>query len=99
MAECKKAVISLKQAIWEGVILNFILFAIASTIMDGGFIFILMIFITIAHWILNAAVLVSPKARNSRVGKDFIRFGIFPLMLVTFVARGILVFLGVGFLK
>ena len=98
MAETKKTVVSLKEAIWTGVILDFVLLAISSIIMDGGFIFILMVFITIAHWIFNAAVLVSPKARNSRAGKDFIRFGIFPLTLVTFSARGILIFLGVDFL-
>lgn len=99
MDESKKTIVSLKQAAWEGAILDLVLLAIASTIMDGGFIASIMLFIVIAHWIFNVAVLVSPKARSSRAGKDFIRFGTFPLMLVTFMARGILIFLGVSFLK
>ena len=97
MAESRKAVVSLKQAIWEGVLLDFLLFFSSGTIM-GGVITGVMLFIVVTHWIFNATILISPKVRNSRAGKDFIRFGIFPLMLVTFVIRGILIFLGVDFL-
>jgi len=99
MTECesKKTVVSLKGAIWDGFILDLFLLFLANIII-GSIIGIIMLFIVIAHWIFNAAVLVSPKARNSRAGKDFIRFGIFPLMLVTFVMRYILIILGVDFL-
>lgn len=96
--ENEKTVVSLKQAIWEGIILDLLLFLISGTIMDGGHIASIMLFVVIAHWILNAAVLFSKQAKHSKAGKDFIRFGIFPLMLVTFVVRGILIFLGVSFL-
>jgi len=95
MDESKKAIVSLKQAVWEGAILDLVLLAIASTIMDDGVVTGPLLFLIIAHWVFNVAVLLSPKARNLRAEKDFIRFGIFPLILVTFVARCILGFLGV----
>lgn len=98
MAESEKVALSLKQAIWEGILLDLLLLVtIVGTIIDDGVITGPLLFLTITHWIFNAAVLVSPKARNSRPGKDFIRFGIFPLIFVTFVIRGILSFLGIGF--
>ena len=97
MAEGEKAVVSLKQAVWEGVLLDFLILAMTSTIMDCGFIFSITIFLVIAHWVGNVAVLRSKKGRQSKAGKDFIRFGIFPLILVTFVARCILGFMGIGF--
>ncbi len=97
MDECKKAVVSLKQTTWEGILLDLLLFVLSSTIMDGGLIAIIMLFLIIAHWILSSAVLISQKARNSRAGKDFIRFGLFPLIFVTFIVRVILSFIGIGF--
>ena len=38
-AQSEKPVVSLKEAIWTGVVLEFLIFAFTSIIMDGGFIF------------------------------------------------------------
>jgi hypothetical protein len=89
----EKAAVSLKEAIITGTVIDLLLLVLASMIMGC-----IMLFIVVAHWIFNAAILISPKARNSRAGKDFIRFAIFPLILVTFMVRGILILLGVDFL-
>ena len=97
MDESKKTIVSLKEAVYTGIILDFLILAFTSIIMDGGFIFSITIFLVIAHWIGNTAILFSKKGRQSKAGKDFIRFGIFPLILVTFVARCILGFLGIRF--
>ncbi len=92
----EKAVLSLKEAIYTGVILDLLFLVFSSIILDGGVLFMITAFLTIAHWILNVAILISKKARNSRAGKDFIRFGLFPLIFVTFVVRILLGFLGIG---
>jgi hypothetical protein len=92
-----KSVVSLGEAVITGVILDFLILLIAGTIMDGGFIASLTLFIVIGHWALNGAILFSKKARQSRAGKDFIRFGIFPLIFITFVSRLLLALLGIGF--
>lgn len=89
----EKAAVSLKEAIITGTVIDLLLLVLTGMIMGH-----IMLFIVVAHWIFNGAILISPKARDSRTGKDFIRFGIFPLILVTFVVRGILIFLGVDFL-
>lgn len=70
--------ISLKEAIITGVILDMLMLLIAGTIMDGGFIASLTLFIVIGHWALNGAILFSKKARQSRAGKDLFDLVSFP---------------------
>jgi len=97
MAKSEKAVVSLKEAIYTGVILDMLFLAFSATIMDEGVLLMITACLTIAHWTLNAAILFSKKTRNSRVGKDFIRFGLLPLIFVAFVFRSLLGLLGIGF--
>ena len=93
----KKPTMSIKQSVFEGVLLDFLLLAIASTIMDSGHLFSILFFLFIAHWACNGVVLSVQKYRQSRTGKDIIRFGLFPLMLIAFLLRGLLALLGIGF--
>jgi hypothetical protein len=93
----KRQTVSLKEAILTGLVLDVIFLVFSSTIMDGGFIFLIVAILVIAQWIGNASILLSQKARQSNVGKDFIRFGILPLVCITFLVRGVLATIGVGF--
>ena len=83
--------ISLKEAIVTGVVLDFILLGIASTIMDGGMMFGIALSIAIGHWVGNGVVLLRRRSRCSTLDRNFIRFGFFAIIPLAVVVGIVLV--------
>ena len=97
MVEQNESMVSLKDAVITGVVLDLLLLGVASTVLDGGSLLIITSFLVIAHWAGNAAVLTSKRAKQSWIGRDFIRFGLLLLSLLTLIMRVLLAAIGVGF--
>lgn len=87
MPKREKTIISLKEALITGVVLDFIVLLIASTIMDGGEIMMRTFFLAVAHLILSVWLALRYKNDLGVYGRDFIRFGIFILIVAAIVAR------------
>ena len=83
----EKTIVSLKEALITGVVLDFILLAIAGTIMDGGEIAMRVFFLVVAHLIFSVWLAFRYKDNLGVYGRNFIRFGIFIVGVVGFVVR------------
>jgi len=92
----EKTIVSLKEAIITGIVLDFILLAIAGTIMDGGEIAMRTFFLVVAHLIFSAWLTLRYKDNLGGYGRDFIRFGIFIVIFVAIVVKFVIaIFLSV----
>ena len=87
MTKREKAIVSLKEAIITGVVLDFILLAIAGTIMDGGEIAMRTFFLIVAHLIFSVWLTLRYKDNLGVYGRNFVRFGIFIVGVAAIVVR------------
>ena len=85
-----KKIVSLKEAIVTGLILDCILLGIASTVMDGGRLFRFALFIAGGCWVCNGLILIFKQFRCSKFGRDFIRFGYLIIIAILILIGGIL---------
>lgn len=89
--------VNLKEAVVTGVILDFLLLAFSSIILDGGVLFSITLCLIATHWAVNFAVLLSKQAKQSPRWRDFIRFGLLGLILLALAVGVLLGLLGVEF--
>jgi len=79
--------VSLKEAFTTGILLDAFLLAIAGTIMDLGTIAMRIAFLVLAHLILSSWLVLRYKCNLGEHGRDFIRIGLFVLIVIAFVGR------------
>ena len=88
----EKTIVSLKEALTTGLVLDFILLAIAGTIIDGGEIAMRTLFLVVAHLIFSVWLALRYKDNLGVYGRNFIRFGIFILIAAAVVGRFVVCF-------
>ena len=87
MTKQEKTIVSLKEALITGGVLDLVALAVASTIMDCGEIFMRVFFLAVAHLIFSVWLVLHYKDTLGEYGRDFIRFGIVIVGVVAFIAR------------
>lgn len=79
--------ITLKQAFFEGVVVDLFLLLVTSLVMDGGFIFCITSYNVIAHLSASTYWALRSKGKVSASGIAFIQGGILFLLLITIVSK------------
>ncbi len=86
--ELKKE-ITLKRAIITGLIIDFVLLLIASTVMDGGTIFCVTCFLVLIHWICNLWIILNRKKKMTLFRKNFIRYALLASIPLVMIVAGV----------
>lgn len=84
--------ITLKQALFEGALVDMFLYLVSLTVMDGGILSSITFFSIIAHQSASIYWALRSKGKVSESGKSFIRVGALLLVLIAIIGR-ILMFL------
>jgi hypothetical protein len=79
--------ITLKQALFDGVVVDLFLLIFSSLIMDCGVSFCITFFSVVAHQLLNIYWACRSKGKVSELWMAFIRFGGLGLIVVAWLLR------------
>ena len=87
MKKQEKMIVNLREALITGIVLDFILLAIAGTIMDGGEIMMRVFFLAVAHLLFSIWLVLRNKDNLGEYGRNFVRFGIFVVGTIALVFK------------
>ena len=91
---------SIVKAIWDGVLLQLLLFIFTGLILDGGQLNRMCVVAMIGYWIVAAMLIVRRRKAPTKTDLLFLRWGILPMMFaVPLIAAVVYSIIGVSHLS
>ena len=77
------------KAIWDGVLLQLLLFVFTGLILDGGHLTRMCIVAVTGYWIVAAMLIVRRRKSPTKTDLFFLRWGILPMMCAVPLIAGV----------